>query len=345
MENLNQFCKYDIINKELFAKNYMMPREHKLTVNKEHEGVRLDLYLAAQLPELSRSRAQVLIHSGKVLVNGQVVKPSLKVREGESIFVSIEPPGPPSVEAEEIPLDIVFEDEHIIVVNKPAGMVVHPAAGVRSGTLVNALLAHSRFLSVTGGAERPGIVHRLDKNTSGLLVVARTEEAHRALTESIGKRAVKRQYRALAYGNFAESAGTIEAPIGRSLSDRKKMAVTSVRSREALTHFNVEGSFPGITHLSVRLSTGRTHQIRVHLAYIGHPVVGDLVYGVRLKRFHEKISSEVLEAISKLRGHMLHAEILEFEHPATGEPMRFSAPLTGEFEDLLRILETARSSK
>jgi 23S rRNA pseudouridine1911/1915/1917 synthase len=317
----------------------MTPRERTLTVSSEHAGTRLDQYLAAHIPELSRARAQALIHEGKALVNAQTVKPSRKVREGESIQVILESVARSSFGAEDIPLDIIYEDEHIIVVNKPAGMVVHPAAGAKSGTLVNALLAHSNRLAQTSAAERPGIVHRLDKNTSGLLVVARTDVAHRTLTERISQRVVKRQYRTLVYGNFAESSGTIDAPIGRSPSDRKKMAVIGVRSREARTHFVVKESFRAASHLEVQLSTGRTHQIRVHMAYIGHPIIGDSVYGVRLKRFHEQMAPDVVEAIAGLRSHMLHAEVLEFERPVSGEPMRFIAPLPEEFANFLTLLQ------
>lgn len=320
----------------------MQANEHTLSVDVERAGTRLDQFLAAHLPDLSRARAQALIHSGNVLVDGRGAKPSYRVRAGEVVWVTIEKAGMPTCEAEDIPLNIVFEDEHIIVVDKPAGMVVHPAAGVRTGTLVNALMAHSRRLSTVGGAQRPGIVHRLDKNTSGLLVVAKNEAAHRLLAHSIGRREMRRQYRALVYGNFAESDGTIDAPVGRSPSDRKKMAVTGLRSREAETHFTVQESFHGASCLSVRLSTGRTHQIRVHMAYIGHPIVGDSVYGVRLRRFHEKMRPAVVEAISGLRSHMLHAETLEFSHPASGEPMRFAAPLPDEFASLLRLLRESK---
>jgi len=317
----------------------MKATERTVKVDVEHAGTRLDQYLAARFPNLSRARAQTLIHSGNVRVDDRDTKPSHKVRTGESVRICMEAPRPASCEAEDIPLDIVFEDDHIIVVNKATGMVVHPAAGVNSGTLVNALLAHSRHLPTRGGVERPGIVHRLDKNTSGLLVVAKTETAHRSLSESIGRRDVKRQYRALAYGNFAETSGSIDAPIGRCPSDRKKMAVTSIGSREARTDFAVRENLREASHLTVRLSTGRTHQIRVHLSYIGHPVIGDSVYGARLKRFHEKMSSPVVEAISGLRGHMLHAELLEFEHPDSGKPVRFEAPLPSEFAGFLRLLQ------
>jgi len=320
----------------------MEPREFTLRVDVEHEGTRLDQYLVANIAELSRARAQALIHSGHASVDGRSAKPSHRVRPDESIWVRIEPLKPPPFEAEDIPLDIIFEDGHIIIVNKPAGMVVHPAASVRSGTLVNALLAHSRRLATAGGEERPGIVHRLDKKTSGLLVVAKTESAHRRLTERIGRREIKRQYRALAYGNFAETDGTIDAPIGRSPSDRKKMAVAGLGNREAVTHFEVRESAGGISHLTVRLETGRTHQIRVHMAYIGHPIVGDPVYGPRLKRFHEKMARPVVETISELEGHMLHAELLEFEHPATGKPLRFEAPPPEEFAEILRLAKENR---
>jgi 23S rRNA pseudouridine1911/1915/1917 synthase len=313
-------------------------REYILRVDDENAGTRLDRFVAESVPDLSRARVQTLIQSGSIRVNGNTIKPSHKVQPGEVVQVRVEPSEPSRFEAEDIPLDIVFEDEHIIVVNKPAGMVVHPATGITSGTLVNALLAHVRHLPATDSAERPGIVHRIDKNTSGLLVVARTEAAHRALTESIGRRAVKREYRALAYGRFAESEGTIDAPIGRSPSDRKKMAVTGIASRKATTHFTVREDFGEVSHLAVRLETGRTHQIRVHMAYIGHPIVGDLVYGTRLKRFHEKMSPAVVDAVSRLVGHMLHAETLAFDHPIAGGPLRFSAPLPEEFKRLLQLL-------
>jgi 23S rRNA pseudouridine1911/1915/1917 synthase len=324
----------------------MTPEERTLKVSVEHAGTRLDQYIATHVPELSRARAQTLIHSGKVVVDGRSVKPSHKLREGEAIKISMEKVARPSFGAENIPLDIVYEDEHIIVVNKRAGMVVHPAVGAKSGTLVNALMAHTERLARTDAAERPGIVHRLDKNTSGLLVVAKTDVAHRALTESIGRRTVKRQYRALVYGNFAETSGSIDAPIGRSPSDRKKMAVTGVASREAKTHFTVKESFRGASHLEVLLSTGRTHQIRVHMAYIGHPIIGDAVYGSRLKLFHEAMPPMVVEAIANLRSHMLHAETLAFEHPAASESsaklMSFTAPLPEEFDNLLRLLREQR---
>lgn len=317
----------------------MDAKEHIFSVDAEEQGTRLDLFLAGHVPDMSRARMQALIHSGCATVDGHGTKPSHKVREGESIRLVVEPREPLSYAAEDIPLDIVFEDEHVIVVNKAAGMVVHPAATVTSGTLVNALLAHSRRLSKAGGEDRPGIVHRLDKKTSGLLVVAKTELAHRQLSDAIARRDVKRQYRALAYDGFAESEGTIDAPIGRSPSDRKKMAVGGLGARDALTHFTVRECIGGVSHLSVTLSTGRTHQIRVHLAYIGHPIVGDPVYGARLRRFHEKMPRSVVDKISGLAGHMLHSEILEFAHPAGGEPLRCEAPPPEEFQALLQSLK------
>lgn len=316
----------------------MEPKEHSFIVDTEDEGGRLDQFVAAHISDLSRARAQSLIQSGNVEIDGRGAKASHRVRQGESIRVLVEPLAAPSFEAEDIPLDIVFEDESIIIVNKPTGMVVHPAPGVNSGTLVNALLGHSQALSQTGGADRPGIVHRLDKKTSGLLVVAKTDVSHRRLSERLSRHEIKRQYRSLAYGRFSEAEGTIDAPIGRSPSDRKKMVVGGLGNREALTHFTVSESLGEVSHLTVRLSTGRTHQIRVHMAYIGHPIVGDRVYGVRLKRFHEKLSGSVIDSISGLEGHMLHSEVLELEHPVSGEPMRFEAPPPEEFRNLLRLL-------
>ena len=225
----------------------MDSKEHTFCVDAENEGTRLDQFLAAKIGDLSRSRARALILSGAAMVDGNTAKPSHKVRLGESIRIVVEPREPCSFEAEDIPLDIVFEDDHIIIVNKAAGMVVHPAPGARSGTLVNALLAHSSDLSKAGGENRPGIVHRLDKNTSGLLVVAKSEVAHGRLTQSIGRRDVKRNYRALAYGQFAETEGTVDAPIGRSPSDRKKMVVGGLGNREAVTHFEVIDAHGGVS--------------------------------------------------------------------------------------------------
>ncbi|RJP23507.1 MAG: RluA family pseudouridine synthase [Candidatus Abyssobacteria bacterium SURF_5] len=319
----------------------MSEQEQVLYVMAEDAGMRLDQYLPSCLSHLSRARAQDLILSGCVLVNKHPAKPSHKVREGEIITVSIKPPEPPAVQAERIPLDIVFEDAHLIIVNKPAGMIVHPAAGAKSGTLVNALMAHSPFLSRAGGADRPGIIHRLDKNTSGLLIVAKTDAAHRLLAKQIGAREIKRQYRALVYGEFSESSGTIDAPIGRSPSDRKRMAVTGTASRHALTHFAVIENFTALSHLRIILATGRTHQIRVHMAYIGHPVVGDAAYGTRPKRFLEQMEPNVIDAITNLRQHMLHAETLGFQHPVTGESLEFTAPLPDEFSRLLKLLKAS----
>jgi 23S rRNA pseudouridine1911/1915/1917 synthase len=316
-------------------------REQTVDVRPEDEGMRLDQFLSLRLPQLSRSRVQALIGAGNVSVDNRFVKSSHRVRENEKVRVIIEPIPSPAVQPEKIPLVIIYEDEHLLVIDKPAGMVVHPAAGVHTGTLVNALMAHSPFLSRAGGADRPGIVHRLDKNTSGLIIVAKSEAAHRALVERISARAVRRRYRALAYGEFSELSGTIDAPIGRSPSDRKKMAVTGTRSRKAITHFSVSETFPAISDLMVTLDTGRTHQIRVHMAYIGHPIVGDTVYGVRLKRFHEKMNPEVVDRIKRLDRHMLHAESLEFAHPLTDEPMRFVAPLPAEFAAFLELLRKA----
>lgn len=316
----------------------MKSEQYTLSVSETEDGARLDQYLAEHVPDLSRARAQTLIRSGMVTVGGCQAKPSHRVRSGELISARIDRHTPSSFQPETIPLDIVFEDAHIIVVNKPAGMVVHPASGISSGTLVNALLAHAPDLPEHGGKERPGIVHRLDKNTSGLLIVAKTETSHRRMAERIRQHEVKRIYRALVYGNFEESGGVVDAPIGRSPSNRKKMAITGIRSREARTEFHVEESFREATLLRVRLATGRTHQIRVHMNYIGHPVVGDSVYGTGLSRFHERMEAAVVKAISRLQSHMLHAERLEFSHPETGDHMSFEAPLPGEFAEMIQLL-------
>ena len=316
----------------------MEPEEHTFCVDVEDEGARLDQYLASRIADISRARVHSLILSKNATIDGHPAKPSHKVRSGESIRIVIEPRELPSFAPEDIALDIIFEDEHIIIVNKPAGMVVHPAAGSPSGTLVNALLHHSAELSRAGGEDRPGIVHRLDKKTSGLLVVAKNETAHRRLSESLERRDIKRKYQALAYESFTESEGSIDAPIGRSPSDRKKMVVGGLGNREALTHFTVLEELNDASRLAVRLSTGRTHQIRVHMAYIGHPILGDPTYGTRLRRFHDNMPVRVVQAIERLKGQMLHSESLEFDHPITGEHVRFEAPPPKEFERLIRLL-------
>lgn len=305
---------------------------YRLQVTADGEGMRLDRFLAGQEElGLSRSRVQQLIEEGLVLVNGVRVKASYRVTAGEEIEVTVPPPVTMELVPEDIPLDIVYEDKEIIVVNKPQGMVVHPAHGHYRGTLVNALLYHCRDLPGLNGVLRPGLVHRLDKDTSGLLVVAKTEAAQRSLTEQIKNREAVRKYRAIVMGEVAEPAGIVDAPIGRHPNDRKKMAVEPRKGRPAVTHYRVLERFKGFTYLELKLQTGRTHQIRVHMAYLGYPVLGDPLYGPRRQPF-------------SLAGQALHAYYLAFRHPADGRWLEFSAPLPEYFARLLDHLRSHYSS-
>lgn len=285
----------------------------ELTVSPEDVGERLDKYLSEQIEGLSRSAASRLIFEGKVTVGQSAVKKNYKTADGDMITVLTDDPQPVDVLPEDIPLDIVYEDADLLVVNKPKDMVVHPAPGHFSGTLVNALMYHCRDgLSGINGELRPGIVHRIDKNTSGLLVVAKSDKAHAGLSEQIKDHSFTREYLAVAYGNIKEDERTVDAPIGRHKTDRKRMCVTELNSRPAVTHIKVLERYNGFTYILCRLETGRTHQIRVHLAYIGHPIAGDDVYGPS-------------KVITELRGQCLHAYKLGFVHPATGEYMEFTA--------------------
>jgi len=302
-----------------------MTRRFSLEVGPEEAGKRLDVWLTEKLTGVSRSRIQRLIEEGLILVGGRPVKASHKVRPGQKIWGEVPPPPSLKARPEPIPLDIVYEDEDLIVVNKPQGMVVHPAPGNESGTLVNALLYHCGDLSGMGGTIRPGIVHRLDKDTSGLLVAAKNDFAHRSLAAQIKARKVKRIYLALVYGEIKEPAGKIEAPIGRHPVDRQRMAVTFKNSRPALTYYRVLRRFEGFTLLEVHLKTGRTHQIRVHMAYLNHPVVGDALYGPKKQAF-------------EVPGQLLHAAKLGFHHPRTGDYLEFMAPLPPAFRHVLELL-------
>lgn len=299
------------------------------TVRPEEAGRRIDTVIAescgAELPGGSRSYVQKLIQEGKVSVNGTSVKSNYKVRPGDAICILPGEVREPDVSPEEIPLDIVYEDGDIVVVNKARGMVVHPAEGNYSGTLVNALLFHCRDLSDINGVKRPGIVHRIDKDTTGLLVVAKNNAAHTFLAEQIKEHKVQRVYTALAEGILEAESGTVDAPIGRHPVDRKKMAVNTKNGRQAVTHFKVLRRYRDCTLTECRLETGRTHQIRVHMAYIGHPIAGDPVYGKRNNR--------------GLTGQALHAGKLILTHPRTGEEMTFTAPLPADFINLLNVLE------
>lgn len=309
-------------------------------------GGRLDAYIAEKMPDLSRSMVQKLIGKSYVLINGVVERASYKVQPGDSIRVTIPPPEPTEIAAEEIPLDIVYEDEQIIVINKPKGMTVHPAPGSKTGTLVNAILAHSDDLSGIGGEERPGIVHRLDKDTTGLLVVAKTDEAHHSLQDQIQKRTAQRRYLALVWGATKFNEAVVDAPIGRHPTDRQKMAIIKdtgrYTAREAVTNLKVLERFDHFTLLEAKLDTGRTHQIRVHCSFIGHPVVGDPTYGGVKRAIPASYSKldqrELTQLFSNLHGQALHAFYLSFDHPTTGERLEFEALMPHEMETLVSWL-------
>jgi len=310
-----------------------------LSVEASEAGQRLDVYLARALAALSRTRLQTLIEEQAVLVNERPTKPSYKVRAGDRIEIELPPPPALDLRPEPIPLAIVYEDDDLLVVEKPAGMVVHPGAGVSSGTLAHALCFHFQRLSTHGGALRPGIVHRLDRETSGLLVVAKNERAHEALAEQFARREVQKFYRALVIGRVAQREGRIAAPIGRHPVHRTRMAVRPPgQGREALTLYRVLEWIGDFSLLDVELKTGRTHQIRVHLASVGHPVVGDAVYG---RALWTKVRDRALrQAMAQLGRHFLHAYRLCFRHPRSGEPMDFTSPLP---EDLSAFLTAVRA--
>ncbi|SNR19453.1 Ribosomal large subunit pseudouridine synthase D [Lactobacillus delbrueckii subsp. bulgaricus] len=302
-----------------------MNREYELTA--EESGQRLDKYLAGEMTDLSRSRIKELVQAGEILVNGKKSKVSYKVQKDDLIQVIVLPLEPLKLEAENIPLDIVYEDKDVIVVNKPQGMVVHPASGHPSHTLVNALLYHTRDLADSPEGFRPGIVHRIDKDTSGLLMVAKNAAARESLEKQLAAKSNKRQYLAIVHGNFAEEEGTIDAPIGRNPKDRKQMAVVE-KGKSAVTHFKVLEQYQGYSLVECQLETGRTHQIRVHMAYIGHPLAGDPLYGPR----------------KTLPGHgqFLHAKTLGFEQPSTGEWLEFSVQPPEIFQQTVADLRKKR---
>lgn len=297
-------------------------------VEPEQARTRLDLFLTGEVPELTRTHIQKLIDEGRVTINGAVAKANSKLKPGEEINFVIPEPEELKVEGENIPLEIIFEDSDVIVINKPQGMVVHPAPGNTSGTLVNALLYHCQDLSGINGVMRPGIVHRLDKDTTGVIMVAKNDLAHLGLASQIKDREVTRRYTALVHGNIQEPGGIIDTPIGRDPQDRKKMAVVIKNSKQALTRYTVLERFKEYTLVECKLETGRTHQIRVHLAYLGHPVVGDHKYGTRKAHFG-------------LVGQALHAGVLGFKHPRTGEYLEFTAPLPDRMAGVVRKLQSS----
>jgi len=286
-------------------------------------GIRLDVFLAENVENLTRSRAQKLIGDGDAIVNGQVSKPNYKLRTGDIVCLDMPQPKETEIVAQNIDLDIVYEDAHMLVVNKPQGMVVHPAAGNYSGTLVNALMHHcGDNLSGINGEIRPGILHRIDKDTSGLLLVAKDDRAHLGLSLQIKEHSLTREYICLVHGRIKEGGGTIDAPIGRDPKDRKKMTITEKNSRNAVTHYTVLERFDKYTLVKCRLETGRTHQIRVHMSKKGHPIVGDKTYGRKKEEF-------------SLNGQLLHAFKVGYIHPITEEYMEFERPVPAHFDEVL----------
>jgi 23S rRNA pseudouridine1911/1915/1917 synthase len=309
------------------------PQTTQITrIGPEHAGVRLDAYLASHIEGWSRARLQRLIESEDVLVNGRAVKPSYKLREQDEVEVELTTPATDRFEPENIPIEIVFEDETLVVVNKPAGLVVHPAAGTPSGTLANALAYHFQQLPGGGTSVRPGIVHRLDRDTSGLLVVAKTEAALENLSDQFRDRTVFKSYVALVHGRVVPDSGRIDQPLARDPSNRTRMAVVR-GGRQALTLYRVRRSFQRFTLLDVELKTGRTHQIRVHLAWLKHPVVGDETYGAG--RDNTIQDARLRARIRSLNRHFLHAEKLAFRHPKSREMVKFESPLPAELSEVL----------
>ena len=288
----------------------------------EAGGIRLDAFIAEKCG-LSRSLAASLIGEGNVLLNGKPAKKRTEIKAGDEIVVMIPEPAEPEAVPQDIPLNIVYEDDDLLVVNKPKGMVVHPAPGNPDGTLVNALLYHCKgSLSGINGVMRPGIVHRIDKDTSGLLMVAKNDASHKALAEQIKEHSFTREYQAVVYGNVKNDSGVINAPIGRDPGNRQRMAVVFTNSKQAVTHYEVLGRFDGFTYMKFRLETGRTHQIRVHMASIGHPLAGDPLYGPK-------------KVITELKGQCLHASKIGFIHPSSGEYMEYTSELPKYFTDFL----------
>ena len=300
---------------------------NRLTLTADRPGERADALLARLVPDLTRSAAQKLLERGAVTLNGGPARKNDRPDPGDVLEVVLPDPEPIDLVPQDIPLDVVYEDGDVIVVNKPVGLVVHPAPGHPDGTLVNALLYHcGTSLSGINGELRPGIVHRIDRDTSGLIIAAKNDRAHLALAAQLQDHSLARTYEAVAVGSLREDSGTVDAPIGRHPVDRKKMAIDRKNGREAITHWTVLARYPGYTHVECRLETGRTHQIRVHLASIGHPLLGDTVYGAK-------------KPVPGLAGQCLHARRLRFVHPSTGEPVELECPLPAWFQDVLRKID------
>ena len=299
----------------------------RLTLTADREGERADAFLARSLPELTRSACQKLLEKGLILRDGKPLRKNDRLSPGQELEVTLPDPEPLDVVPQNIPLDVVYEDGDVIVVNKPVGLVVHPAPGHPDGTLVNALLYHcGTSLSGINGTLRPGIVHRIDRDTSGLIIAAKNDRAHLALAAQLQDHTLARTYEAVTVGGLKEDSGTVDAPIGRHPVDRKKMAIDRKNGKPAVTHWTVLGRYPGYTHVECRLETGRTHQIRVHMASIGHPLLGDVVYGSK-------------KPWPGLAGQCLHARKLKFIHPTTGQPVEVECPLPDWFQKVLRQID------
>ena len=296
-------------------------------IDKETQSTRIDLVLSLLLSETSRSFIQKLIEGGRLTINGQLcTSKKYKVSEGDVVEITVPEPEKLVIEEENIPLDIVYEDDDVLVINKTRGMVVHPAVGNYTGTLVNAVMYHCKDrLSSINGVIRPGIVHRIDKDTSGLLMIAKNNKAHESLSRQLAAHTITRKYTALVYNNFSEEEGTVDAPLGRDPKNRLRRAVTRENSKRAVTHWRVLERFGKYTLIEAQLETGRTHQIRVHMAYINHPLVGDMLYGPKKQTLFQD-------------GQLLHAGVLGFVHPSTGEYMEFSRPLPEEFQQVIERL-------
>lgn len=303
--------------------------ENSWTIEKEDDNIRIDKFISDRMEDISRSYIQKLIKDDLVTVDLKPVKANYKVRQGERVEVALPEAVSPDIEPQNIPLDIVYEDEDVLLVNKPKDMVVHPSAGHLDGTLVNALLYHCRdSLSSINGVMRPGIVHRIDKDTTGLLIVCKNDKAHNCIAEQLKVHSITRRYQAIVWNNLTEDKGQIDAPIGRHPVDRKKMAVNYKNGKPAVTHYKVLERFGNYTYMQFRLETGRTHQIRVHMASIGHPLLGDTLYSSGRSPFKH------------LQGQTLHAKTIGFVHPKSGEYMEFSAPLPEYFDNLLKLLKS-----
>jgi 23S rRNA pseudouridine1911/1915/1917 synthase len=312
------------------------------TVAESEVGHRLDAVVSARLPTLSRSRVSRLIRAGHVTVGGHIKKPGYLIKQGDVVQTAIPPQEPVTCEPEPIPLSILYEDQDVIVLDKPPGLVVHPGAGHKTGTLVNALLHHCPDIGKIGDQARPGIVHRLDKDTSGTMVVAKTSLAFDSLTRQFKKREVHKKYLALTYGQLGQAAGVVDMPIGRHPKHRKKMSVKSRQSRPTETRWRIKEGFGEVTLLEIDLRTGRTHQVRVHCAAMGHPVVGDVTYGKK-RRWHKTLSGRTVEILKTARRQMLHAWQLAFMHPRKEQMMPFESPIPHDMVSVLNALHTLQN--